>query len=203
MITCFNRDKEGVCLAFNEAQCCPECSARIRTVDEKINLLVCLLVKAQAKKDKRKLEEELDAARMVKAAQNAGKMEGWMSCYLEDLHRGEKGGASESDSNRKTSLKQLMKDNRPVGVKPTKAQQEEYKAALHDFEEKVGEKMEKLGRTSLSHSKVNSYTGVPICFSDHGMGMCNGQRSARGTLSKDCRECPYLREESKWPGNVD
>lgn len=196
MITCFNRDKEGVCLAFNVAQCCPECSARIRTVDEKINLLTCLLAKAQAKKDKRKLEEELDAARKVKAAQKEGKLEGWMSCYLEDLHRGEKGGASESDSNRKTGLKQLMKDNRAIETKPTKEQQAEYKEALQEFEEEHG-KLEKLGRTSLSHSKINSYTGVPICFSDHGMGMCNGQRSAKGTLSKDCRECPYLREGSK------
>lgn len=196
MITCFNRDKEGECLAFNVAQCCPECSARIRTVDEKINLLTCLLAKAQAKKDKRKLEEELDAARKVKDAQREGKLEGWMSCYLEDLHRGEKGGASESDSNRKTGLKQLMKDNRAIETKPTKKQQAEYKEALQEFEEEHG-KLEKLGRTSLSHSKVNSYTGVPICFSDHGMGMCNGQRSAKGTLSKDCRECPYLREGSK------
>ena len=196
MITCFNRDKEGVCLAFNVAQCCPECSARIRTVDEKINLLTCLLAKAQAKKDKRKLEEELDDASKVKAAQDAGKLEGWMSCYLEDLHRGEKGGASESDSNRKTGLKQLMKDNRAIETKPTKEQQAEYKEALQEFEGEHG-KLEKLGRTSLSHSKVNSYTGVPICFSDYGIGMCNGQRSARGTLSKDCRECPYLREESK------
>lgn len=196
MITCFNRDKEGECLAFNVAQCCPECPARIRTVDEKINLLTCLLVKAQAKKDKRKLEEELDDARKVKAAQKEGKLEGWMSCYLEDLHRGEKGGASESDSNRKTGLKQLMKDNRAIETKPTKEQQAEYKKALQEFEEEHG-KLEKLGRTSLSHSKINSYTGVPICFSDHGMGMCNGQRSAKGTLSKDCRECPYLREGSK------
>ena len=196
MITCFNRDKEGVCLAFNVAQCCPECSARIRTVDEKIHLLTCLLAKAQAKKEKRKLEEELDAARTVKAAQDAGKLEGWMSCYLEDLHRGEKGGASESDSNRATGMKQLMKDNRAIETKPTKEQQAEYRKALQEFEEEHG-KLEKLGRTSLSHSKVNSYTGVPICFSDHGSGMCNGQRSTKGILSKDCRECPYLREGNK------
>lgn len=194
MVTCFNRDKEGVCLAFNVAQCCPECSARIRTVDEKINLLVCLLSKAQAKKDRRKLEEELEAAQLVKEAIKAKKLEGWMSCYLEDLHRGEKGGASESDSNRKTSMKQLMKDNRPVGVKPTKAQQEEYKAALHDFEEKVGEKMEKLGRTSLSHSKVNSYTGEPICFIDAGGGYCKGQYMGSGKLAKDCKTCPWLKD---------
>lgn len=197
MITCFNRDKEGECLAFNVAECCPECSARIKTVDEKINLLTCLLVRAQAKKDKRRLEEELEAAREVKRAQEAGKLKDWMGCYLEDLHRGSGGGQSESDSNRKTSLKQLMKDNRPVDVKPNKAQQQEYKQALAEFEEQVGEKMEKLGRTSISHAKRDSYTGVPICFTDHGLGKCNGQRSAGGKLHKDCKECPYLREGSK------
>lgn len=196
MITCFNRDKNGECLAYKVAECCPECSARIKTVDEKINLLTCLLIKAQAKKDKRRLEEELEAAREVKKAQEAGKLKDWMSCYLEDLHRGEKGGASESDSNRKTGLKQLMKDNRPVGVKPTKAQLEEYKEELTKWEEENG-KLEKLGRTSMSHSRINSYTGVPICFADHGLGKCNGQRSAGGKLHKDCRECPYLREEDR------
>lgn len=196
MITCFNRDKNGECLAYKVAECCPECSARIKTVDEKINLLTCLLIKAQAKKDKRRLEEELEAAREVKKAQEAGKLKDWMSCYLEDLHRGEKGGASESDSNRKTGLKQLMKDNRPVDVKPNKAQQEEYKEALAEFEEKHG-KLEKLGRTSMSHSRINSYTGVPICFADQGLGKCNGQRSAGGKLHKDCKECPYLRGENK------
>lgn len=194
-ITCFNRDKQGICLAFNKGECSEDCSARIADVDSKIDLLRCLLSKAQAKKDRRKLEEELEAAQLVKEAIKAKKLEGWMSCYLEDLHRGEKGGASESDSNRKTSMKQLMKDNRPVGVKPTRAQQEEYKEALHEFEEQVGEKMEKLGRTSLSHSKVNSYTGEPICYTDPGEGdRCMGQRTAAGKLARDCKDCPWLKD---------
>lgn len=193
-ITCFNRDKQGICLAFNKGECSEECPARIADVDSKIDLLKCLLAKAQSKKDRRKLEEELEAAQLVKEAIKAKKLEGWMSCYLEDLHRGEKGGASESDSNRKTGLKQLMKDNRSVGVKPTKAQQEEYKEALHEFEEQVGEKMEKLGRTSLSHSKVNSYTGEPICFIDAGGGYCKGQYMGSGKLAKDCKTCPYLKD---------
>ena len=194
-ITCFNRDKQGICLAFNKGECSEDCPARIADVDSKIDLLRCLLSKAQAKKDRRKLEEELEAAQLVKEAIKAKKLEGWMSCYLEDLHRGEKGGASESDSNRKTGLKQLMKDNRPVGVKPTRAQQEEYKEALHEFEEQVGEKMEKLGRTSLSHSKVNSYTGEPICYTDPGEGdRCMGQRTAAGKLARDCKACPWLKD---------
>ena len=192
-ITCFNRDQRGLCLAYNKGECSEDCPARIADVDSKINLLRCLLVRAQSKKDRRKLEEELEVAQKAQSAIREGKFEGWMSCYLEDLHRGEKGGASESDSNRKTGLKQLMKDNRPVGVKPTKAQQEEYKAALHEFEEQVGEKMEKLGRTSLSHSKINSYTGEPICFVDAG-GYCRGQLTGAGKLAKDCKTCPYLKE---------
>lgn len=193
-ITCFNRDQRGLCLAYNKGECSEDCPARIANVDSKIDLLRCLLSRAQSKKDKRKLEEELEAAQLVKEAIKSRKLEGWMSCYLEDLHRGEKGGASESDSNRKTGLKQLMKDNRPVGVKPTQAQLAEYKEALHEFEEQVGEKMEKLGRTSLSHSKINSYTGEPICFVDAG-GYCRGQLTGAGKLAKDCKTCPYLKED--------
>lgn len=192
-ITCFNRDQRGLCLAYNKGECSEDCPARIANVDSKIDLLRCLLSRAQSKKDKRKLEEELEAAQLVKEAIKTRKLEGWMSCYLEDLHRGEKGGASESDSNWKTGLKQLMKDNRPVGVKPTQAQLTEYKEALHEFEEQVGEKMEKLGRTSLSHSKINSYTGEPICFVDAG-GYCRGQLTGAGKLAKDCKICSYLKE---------
>lgn len=191
-ITCFNRDLEGECLAYNKGVCSPDCPARITTVEQKIELLKCLLKRSQARKDQRRLEEELEAAYKVKEAKDQGKYEGWMKCYMEDMHRGEKGGASESDSNRKTGLKQLMKDNRPVGVKPTKAQLEEYKEELTKWEEENG-KLEKLGRTSMSHSRVNSYTGVPICFSDHGLGHCNGRRSAAGRLGKECKDCDYFR----------
>lgn len=193
-VTCFNRDLEGRCMAYTKGQCFWDCPARIPNVDRKIDLLQCLLKRSQAKKDIRKLTEELEAAQRVQSAIREGKFEGWMSCYMEDLHRGTGGGQSESDSNRKTGLKQLMKDNRSVGVKPTKAQTEEYKEALKDFEEQVGEKMEKLGRTSLSHSKFNFYTGLPICFMDNGIGSCNGQRTGSGRWSKDCRECPYRKK---------
>lgn len=195
-VTCFNRSKEGRCMAYTRAECSWECQARISNIDQKINLLHCLLARSQSRKDIRKMTEELEDAYQVKRAIQEGKMEGWMSCYIEDLHRGSGGGQSESDSNRKTGLKQLMKDNRPVGVKPTKAQTEEYKEALHQFEEEIGEKMEKLGRTSLSHSKVNSYTGLPICFVDDGVGTCRGQRSKHGTLAKDCKACIHLEERT-------
>lgn len=195
MVTCFNRDKDGRCMAYKKGRCHNHCKARIPTVEGKIALLTSLLSMAQSKKDKRELEKELEEATKAKATLDAGRFDQWMSCYMQDMHRGEGGGASEGDSsNRAKGMKQLMKDNRPVGVKPTKAQQEEYKAALKEFEDQVGEKMEKLGRTSMTHSRVDSYTGIPICFCDSGMGHCRGQRSAAGKLAKECRTCSFLKE---------
>lgn len=192
-MVCFNRDKEGRCLAYNEADCSESCPARIETIEQKIELLICLLNKAQSKKDRRELGMELAEAGEYKLAQMRGKYDDWMSCYLDDKHRGTGGGASESDSNKKAGMKQLMKDNRDIETKPSRDQQAEYKEELKKWEEENG-KLEKLGRTSLSSSKIDSYLGVPICFSDHGLGHCNGQRSLKGTLARDCRECFYLVE---------
>lgn len=200
MVTCFNRDKDGNCLAFKpgSSECSYECSARIPTIEDKITLLNSLLARTRARKDIKELNKELLEAKQVQSAIDGGKYEGWMSCYMDDRKRGGKGGASEGDtSNRATAMKSLMKDNRPVGVKPTKAQNEEYKEALTEFEEKVGEKMEKLSRTSMTHSKVNSYTGELICFSDNGAGGCNGQRSASNRLAKECKRCEFLSERTK------
>lgn len=194
MITCFNRNEDGECLAYNKAQCYPNCPARIKTVDDKINLLECLLRAAQSRKDQRQLEKELESARKVKKAQMEGKYEGWMSCYLEDVHRGEKGGgASEGDSNRSTSLKALMKDNRVQETKQSKEEREQYQEELHQWEEENG-KLDRLGRTSMSHSKVDSYIDLPICFSDNGVGTCNGMLTCKGHLDRGCKSCPYLKE---------
>lgn len=180
-------------MAYTKPECSKNCQARIVRLEDKAKLLRCLLSQTQSKKDRRKLENELQETIRASQLLLEGKFEGWMGCYIQDLHRGEKGGASESDSNRKTGMKQLMKDNRPVGIKPTKSQLEEYKKALLEFEEEVGEKMEKLGRTGLSHSRMDSYTGEPICFMDAG-GYCRGQLTGAGKLAKDCKTCPYLKE---------
>lgn len=194
-MVCYNQDVEGHCLAYSGVECSENCSARIKTIEEKISLLNCLLKGAASKKEIRKLKQELMTARMVKYNLDEGKYSGWMSCYIADQHRGTGGGQSESDANAKTSMKQKMKDNRPVGIKPTRAQLQEYKEELQKWEAEH-EKLERLSRTSMSHRKEDSYTGVPICFVDHGLGHCNGQRSSRGTLAKDCKECDYL-----WEGN--
>lgn len=193
MVTCFNRDRDGNCMAYNEGKCHPHCQARIESIDQKIRLINCLMIQVKSKKELRKLRRELEDAKAIKEAQMAGKLEGWMGCYMEDMHRGSKGGgASEGDSsNRATGMKQLLKDNRSPDVKPNKAQQEEYKEALRAWEEENG-KLDRLGRSSMSGSRQDSYTGIPICFCDSGMGHCRGQRSAKGTLSKDCKECEHL-----------
>lgn len=200
-VFCYNRDRAGQCMAYTKPECSTRCPARINNIDQKINLLQCLLARTQSKKDRRRLTEELKDAKKVKTAVMEGKMADWMSCYMEDKHRGSGGGSSEGDSsNRAKGMKQLMKDNRPVGVKPTRAQQEEYKEALQEFEESVGEKMPKLPRSSMTHSREDSYTGSLICFVDAGGGYCKGQYTAAGNLSKACRECSHLRWDIRLEG---
>lgn len=191
-VTCFNRDKNGQCLAYNKGECSWDCPARIANVSDKIKLIQSLLSRVTSKKERRNLESELRAAKAVWEAQLEGKMASWMSCYLSDLHRGSGGGSSEGDSNRATAVKQLLKDNR--AVKPTKEQTAEYKEKLSEFEEAHG-KLEKLGRTGISHSKTDSYTGHLYCFIDDGYGACKGTRSGSGDLVSDCKRCEYLKEE--------
>lgn len=189
---CYNRDEHGKCEAFSGVECSAECSARITDINVKIQMLEGMLKKAKAKKLTRELKAELQMALMTRHMLREKKFTGWMACYVEDLHRGSGGGQSEGDSNRRTGLKQLMKDNRPVGVKPTKAQLDEYKEALEEFEEAVGEKMEKLGRSQLSSSLMDSYLGTPICLEDVGGEKCLGQKTQKGELKALCKECPWL-----------
>lgn len=191
-VTCFNRDQHGHCLAYNKAECSWECQARIPNAKKKIELLTALLEKAQASKLRRDLEHELLLARQVAYAEAQGSFEDWMSCYYQDLHRGSKGGgASEGDANRATAMKQLMKDNR--GVKPTRQQTAEYKEALKVFEAEQG-RLERAGRSGLSGSLVDSYTGRPICMQENETGYCPGEKLKSGRLKKACASCFYYSE---------
>lgn len=155
-VTCFNRDRDGHCLAFTEERCSGTCSARITTIQAKIDLLNSLLNYARSRVDKAKLRKELEEALEVQGAERTGRYDDWMACYYEDRHRGSGGGSSEQDSNRSTGMKTLMKDNRSVGVKPTKSQMEEYQAELGKWEEENG-KLPKLSRSSLGKSKTDTY----------------------------------------------
>lgn len=155
-VTCFNRDPDGRCMAFKEGVCSPDCSARIPTIGAKIELLVSLIAYSKSKAVTADLNKELAEAEKVQDAERSGKYEGWMACYYEDRRRGSGGGSSEHDSNRSTGMKTLLKDNRSVGVKPTKSQMAEYQAELGKWEEENG-KLPKLARSSLGKSKTDSY----------------------------------------------
>lgn len=155
-VTCFNRDSEGCCLAFKEGVCSSDCSARIPTIQAKVDLLTCLLKYARSRVDKAALRRELDEALRVQEAERSGKYEGWMACYYEDRRRGSGGGSSEHDSNRSTGMKTLLKDNRGIDTKPTKSQMAEYQEELGKWEEENG-KLPKLARSSLGKSKTDSY----------------------------------------------
>lgn len=189
-MTCYNRDERGRCLAFSGVKCSEDCSARITDPLVKVRMLQCLLEKANAKKLRRNLQVELNMAIQTMIAIREKRFASWMAVYVEDLHRGSGGGQSESDSNRKTGLKQLMKDNRPVGVKPTKAQLEEYKEALADWEEAHG-RLERLGRGQLSGDRIDSYIGLPVCIEDKEEETCSGETTSSGRLRAVCQECPW------------
>lgn len=155
-VTCFNRDSDGRCMAFKEGVCSPDCSARIPTIEAKIELLVSLIAYSKSKAVTAELNKELVETEKVQDAERSGKYEGWMACYYEDRRRGSGGGSSEHDSNRSTGMKTLLRDNRSVGVKPTKSQMAEYQAELGKWEEENG-KLPKLARSSLGKSKTDSY----------------------------------------------
>lgn len=193
---CFNRDPEGQCLAYTSGECSEDCPARIIDIDKKIKLVKEMLTKANAKKLRRELNKELKRDLWIREMIRQRKLIDWAVVYFQDLHRGSGGGQSESDSNRKTGLKQLMKDNRPVGIKPTQAQLEEYQGALSKWEADFG-KLPKLSRSQLSSSKIDLYTGLPVCISDKETGVCVGQYTQTGKLRASCKECPWLKEEGE------
>lgn len=155
-VTCFNRDPDGRCMAFKEGVCSPDCSARIPTIEAKIELLVSLIAYSKSKAVTAELNKELAEAEKVQDAEKSGKYEGWMACYYEDRRRGSGGGSSEHDSNRSTGMKTLLKDNRGIDTKPTKSQMAEYQEELGKWEEENG-KLPKLARSSLGKSKTDSY----------------------------------------------
>jgi hypothetical protein len=155
-VTCFNRDPDGRCMAFKEGVCSSDCSARIPTIEAKIELLTSLIAYSKSKVVTAELNEELAEAKKVQDAERSGKYEGWMACYYEDRRRGSGGGSSEHDSNRSTGMKTLLKDNRGIDTKPTKSQMAEYQEELGKWEEE-NEKLPKLARSSLGKSKVDSY----------------------------------------------
>lgn len=86
---------------------------------------------------------------------------GLYSAYLADKKRGSGGGKSENGSSDRNNP-QIMKDNRALETKWTKGENVQIREETEKFELEHG-KLERLGRTSMSNSKVDSYTGDEIC----------------------------------------
>ena len=147
-IYCYNVDEDFRCAAFNRQHCKPDCSARIGSLRQLLKLYRGLLhgSRGEAGAYIRRISEiqkeiSLEEDKQIRAA------------YNEDLHRGSKGGSSESDSNNRASLKQRMKDNRSQECKPTRSQREELKSLTEQWEAE-NEKLPKLSRSMLSRKKT-------------------------------------------------
>lgn len=135
-----------------------EIEQKLKVIDEMIQYN--LRKGASAHSLARLRQEKKDLLRIHKGLKEERFRE-WYEVYMEDKRRGEGGGASESDANARTSLKQLMKDNRAQRTKLTQQEREDYFNELKAFEEEFGA-LPRLSRSMLSTSKVDSYTGEEI-----------------------------------------
>ena len=146
-VYCYNIDSRNQCAAYNQMDCSVDCPARVGSL-QALKKLYRSLVRTSSSElmDYRRriteiteeMKEEQD--RQIRAAWN------------EDIHRGSRGGSSESDSNNRAGIKQRMKDNRLVECKLTKTERDEIKAATEKWEAENG-KLPRLSRSILSRGK--------------------------------------------------
>ena len=141
-IYCYNVDSGMRCMAFKRMKCTEKCHARIGSLNQLLTIYESLkgdqYTQSKIQLIRRMIWEEEE--RQIKAA------------YQEDLHRGTKGGSSDSDSNSRASLKQKMKDNRPVDCKWNSEEREKIKALTEEFEKEHG-KLPRLSRGALSRGE--------------------------------------------------
>lgn len=142
-IYCYNLDESGKCAAFNFMNCKKSCSARIGSLRQLLKLYQSLVYRSEEAAYYRTKMQEIK--RILSAEENKQIQAAW----LEDKHRGSKGGSSDSDSNSRASLKQKMKDNRPVECKLSASKREEIKAATEEWEAENG-RLPRLSRSLLS-----------------------------------------------------
>ena len=154
-IYCYNLDDNFKCMAFNQMRCTEKCPARVESLYKLKKLYESLRV--YSKDDYRlhsyytkKLNDislELSNFKFDREQERQIR-----EAYNSDKHRGSKGGSSESDSNRRTNIKQRMKDNRAQECKLTKSQREEIKTLTEQWEAENG-KLPKLSRSMLSRGE--------------------------------------------------
>lgn len=211
MIHCYNWDPKTQKCKVHYLEDCPEnCDSRITSATKYLENLESLYKYAQNKNSKaslRSLRNEIKEFKekysynLAKEAQRkkSTTFGDWVSAYNEDLHRGSGGGgSSEQDSNNKASEKQKMKDNRSQSCKLSKAQREEIREVTQQFEENKGIKLPKLGRSMMSHSRVDSYTGIITCsFNGEGYTAqsCEGHLTQKGKVHNTCLKCQAYKSE--------
>lgn len=168
---CFNCSPGGKsCLALTVRGCPEKCPARITDPHKYIEKLEemlsynlknnqsCATIRARIAgiRAKYKIPEPED----IGIKRESGKYEGLSELYWAETHRGEKGSHSEGNVNNQ-AIKAKMKDNRPQECKLNKGEKQEIYEATKKFEEENG-KLEKLSRSLMTRSKVDSYTGEEI-----------------------------------------
>lgn len=142
-IYCYNLDDGGKCMAFNQMDCNKACPARIGSLRQLLKLYQSLVYRSEEAKY---YKEKIQTVKRILTYEEGKQIK---AAYKEDLHKGSKGGSSDSDSNSRASLKQKMKDNRPTECKLTQSQREEIKTAIEEWEAKHG-KLPRLSRSPLS-----------------------------------------------------
>lgn len=155
-IYCYNLDDEFQCMAYKSGECKEDCPARIGGLAPLIKLYRSILTRYNKSGNYPDAQEYRNKVEYIKKVIRREQDSQIRAAYEEDKHRGSKGGSSESDSNNRASLKQKMKDNRPVECKLTSQKRADLKKATEDWEAENG-KLPRLARNSMGRSKEDLY----------------------------------------------
>lgn len=147
-VYCYNLDEGYMCQAFNNMDCSVDCPARVGSLRQLLSLYRELIRYNQATEDTRYYRKQSKAIIDILVKEEAKQIR---AAYNEDIRRGSKGGSSESDSNNRASIKQKMKDNRPIETKWNSEEREQIKTLTEEFEAEHG-KLPRLSRSPLSRT---------------------------------------------------
>ena len=145
---CYNLDRSYKCMAYTRSDCREDCPARVGSLRQLLKLYRSLMPRALPP-DRAYYEDQIEVIKQELTIEEDRQIR---AAYNEDMHRGSRGGSSESDSNKRAGLKQMMKDNRPQACKWTHAQRQEIKELTEEWEAEHG-KLPKLSRSMLSKGK--------------------------------------------------
>lgn len=168
---CFNLSKNGQRCEVLTVKPCPEnCTSRVTDPQKYIETLEALMfynwetnkqMVADLRKEVLAIREKYNIAEPeYEKSLRDGPFADWKEVYYAETRRrsAKGGGASEKNTN---PSKPRENDNRVLETKWTQAEREKLKEETEKWELEHG-KLPKLGFSSMSRSKVNSYTGEPI-----------------------------------------